>query len=134
VIVIDASTLAKYVLKEEGWLKVEEYLAKGVCSIDHIVKEVANAIWKHTVIHRRVSEGTAEKLYTVLRKLVGENIVKIEEQTKYINKAFEIALQYKITIYDALYLAQAQHYGELLTSDEKQAKTAEELGIKVHIV
>jgi len=134
VIVIDASSLAKYVLKEEGWFKVEEYLTKEVCSIDHIVKEVANAIWKHAVIHGRVSEETAEKLFRVLRKLIEENIVKIEEQTKYINKAFEIALQYKITIYDALYLAQAQHHGELLTSDEKQAKVAEELGIKVHIV
>ncbi|MCD6114515.1 MAG: type II toxin-antitoxin system VapC family toxin [Thermoprotei archaeon] len=133
-IVIDASSLAKYVLKEEGWLKVEEYLFKEVCSIDHVIKEVANAIWKHATIHSRVSEETAETLYGILKKLVEENIVKIERQDKYVDEAFKIALQNKITVYDALYLAQAKHYGKLLTSDMKQAKIAEKLGIEVYVV
>ena len=133
-IVIDASSLAKYVLKEKEWLKVEEYLSKEACSIDHVIKEVANAIWKHTAIYSRVSEETAETLYRILKKLVKENIVKIESQDKYIDEAFKIALQNKITVYDALYLAQAKHYGKLLTSDMKQAKIAKKLGIKVHVV
>ena len=133
-IVIDASSLAKYVLKEEGWLKVEEYLLKEVCSIDHVIKEVANAIWKHSTIYSRVGEETAETMYGILKKLVEENIVKIERQDKYVDEAFKIALQNKITVYDALYLAQAKHYGKLLTSDMKQAKIAEKLGIEVYVV
>jgi predicted nucleic acid-binding protein len=35
-------------------------------------------------------------------------------------------------VYDALYIAQAENYGEILTSDEKQGEIARKLGIKVH--
>ncbi len=36
-----------------------------------------------------------------------------------------------ITVYDALYIAQAKEIGKLLTSDEKQRKTAKKLGVDV---
>jgi len=43
VIVADPSALAKYLLREEGWRSVEEYLVEG-CSPGLMVVEIANAI------------------------------------------------------------------------------------------
>ena len=45
-IVIGASALAKHLLREEDWGSIEKYLVRAVYSVDLIVKEVTNAIWK----------------------------------------------------------------------------------------
>jgi predicted nucleic acid-binding protein len=70
VIVIDASTLAKFVLKEENWERVYELLSKETISVDHVVKEVANAIWKHYSIHKACSLDVAIKRFQLLRKIM----------------------------------------------------------------
>ena len=66
----------------------------------------------------------------ILLKLIREEIIKVESQNKYLDHAFKIALNNGITIYDALYIAQAvEKQAELLTSDKKQAITAEKQGV-----
>jgi len=134
VIVIDSSALAKYLLREEGWRGVEKYLLKPTYSIDHIVKEVSNAIWKHAIVHGYISKDMALNVYSLLKRLIEEEIIVLETQEKYIDKAIEIALDNKITVYDALYIAQAINYDELVTSDKVQAIVAEKYGISVNIV
>lgn len=133
-IVIDSSTLAKYLLREEGWREVEKYLLKPTCSVEHMVKEVLNAVWKHTTIHKYISKNTALTIYSLLKKLIDEGIIVLEPQEKYVSKAFRIAIDNNITIYDALYIAQALEYGKLLTSDTRQAKVAEKLGVKTILI
>ena len=132
-IVIDASALTKYLLREEGWHVVERFLERGACSVDHIVKEVANAIWKHSVVRGVIDTDLAIEIYKALKKLVSDVIV-LEPQEEYLDKAMEIALQNKVTVYDALYIAQASYKGELLTADRQQAAIARRLGIVVHEV
>lgn len=54
----------------------------------------------------------------------------IESETKYLDRAFKIALDHNITIYDALYVAQALQHGKpLLTLDQNQKKVARRLGM-----
>jgi len=123
VIVIDASTLAKFVLKEDGWQEVTEYLKAGTLSVDHAVKEVANAIW------RRFRQGTVthEEAKTMLNALkeILERAVKVEGELTYLDGAAEIAFNRGITIYDSLYIAMAKEKGlKLLTTDESQATVA----------
>ena len=132
-IVIDASALSKYILREKNWIEVENYLLKGLYSIDYIVKEVANSLWKHTVVFNRFSEKEYRVAYMILKKIV-EEVIMLENQTRYIDEAVEIAFKNKITVYDSLYIAQALKYGELLTSDKKQVEVAEKLGIKVYYI
>lgn len=45
-IVIDASSLAKYVLYEKDWEKVGKFIKEGrpLYSIDYIIKEAGNAL------------------------------------------------------------------------------------------
>jgi predicted nucleic acid-binding protein len=59
VIVIDASAIAKYVLREEHWEQVRDYLTAEPRPLDMVVAEVTNAIWKHQVIYRKISSSEA---------------------------------------------------------------------------
>jgi len=133
VIVVDASALAKYLLREEGWRSVERYLERGVYSVDHVVKEVANAVWKHSVLHGGIDTGLALELYRVLRMLIGD-VVVLEPQEKYLDEAVRIAFESRVTVYDALYIAQALSKGGLLTADSQQARVARRLGVTVYEV
>ncbi len=133
-IVIDASALAKYILKEENWFEVSNYLKRGVLSVDHIIKEAGNAIWKHFILRKMIDKDTANDLFKLLFRFIESKVLILEPESKFLESAFKIAIDNKITLYDAIYLAQAKQYGELLTSDKRQSKIAETLGIKVHFI
>ncbi|MEM4959761.1 MAG: type II toxin-antitoxin system VapC family toxin, partial [Nanopusillaceae archaeon] len=74
----------------------------------------------------------ARELYRALSMIIEGGLVMIEPQRNYMQQAFEIALNHEITVYDALYIAQAKaKNSKLLTSDEAQLAIAEKLGVKV---
>jgi len=133
VIVIDASALTKYVLHEDGWDKVSKCLRemRPLYSVDHVLKECCNAIWRHTYIKKLINSTTALELLRRLLRLVQSQVIVLEPEAMYLNRALEISLNSGLTIYDALYIAQAEKYGELLTFDEKQAETAKSMGITI---
>ena len=135
-IVVDASALAKYALREEGWKMVAGYLrrARPLYSVDHLLKEVANALWKHAYLARVVDAETALKLCEAIVRLAETRAIVLESELKYLEKAFAIAFEHGLTVYDALYVAQAEKLGELLTSDREQGRVAEKLGVTVHLV
>lgn len=122
-IVIDASTLAKFILKEKGWEEVAEHLKAGTLSVDLVVKEVANAVWKRF----RKGAASREESEIMLNALkeIQERAVKVEGELTYLDGAAEIAFNRGITIYDSLYIAMAKEKGlKLLTADETQATVA----------
>ncbi|RLF03925.1 MAG: PIN domain nuclease [Thermoprotei archaeon] len=124
--VIDASALVKYFAKESGWREVPRLIEEGVASIELIVEGVANALWKKV----RLGEMEAEVALKLLEAI--PRTVRIEPQAPLIPRAFEISLQYAITVYDAIYIALAESRGcELATCDEKQARAAERVGVAV---
>ncbi len=122
---IDASALAKLLLKEDGWESVLEHLREGTVSVDLIVKEAANVVWRRT-------KGDAERAESMLEALkeLTEKTVRIEDERIHMDEAVRIAFSNNITIYDALYVALAKTLKTpLITSDRRQAKIAEKLGI-----
>jgi len=134
VIVIDSSALAKYLLREVNWALVEGFLAKGLYTVNHALKEVSNAIWKHAVVRKRIPGKLGLKVYEQLKRLVDGRVLILEEEDKYLDKAVNIAMRYGITVYDSLYIAQALKLGELVTSDRKQAEVARKMGVKTHYI
>jgi predicted nucleic acid-binding protein len=132
VIVIDASSLAKYILREEKWEEVERHLAAETCSLTLALAEVSNAIWKHCIIYSAVSVEEAEIMFKALNETV--EVITYEPLENYISRAQKIAIEESITLYDALYMAQAEKYGRILTSDGKQKNSAEKRGIKVEFI
>jgi len=133
VIVIDASSLAKYVLREENWERSREYLASEPCSLDLALAEVSNAIWKHHALYGRISGEEASLLFKALNR-IREDVVVFESLREYLHNAINIATEEKIPVYDALYLAQAKRYHNLVTSDEVQSRIAKKRGINVEYI
>ena len=122
-IVIDASALAKFILKEEGWEGVAEYLKAGTLSVDHIVKEVANVVWRR-FRDDAISLNESKTMLAALKEIL-EKAVKIEGELRYLDGAANIAFSRGITIYDSLYISMARNKElQLLTADETQASVA----------
>ncbi len=71
-IVVDASVIASYVLKEEGWERLDDVMLRGV-TLDYTMKEVANVIWKYYKIRKRIGEDEAKAAYKALKALVGKS-------------------------------------------------------------
>ncbi|MHA1590061.1 MAG: type II toxin-antitoxin system VapC family toxin [Candidatus Njordarchaeales archaeon] len=130
--VIDASALAKYILKEPNWREIEKYLINAM-SVDHVVKEVSNAIWK-AYIRGFITIKDVEKKLHALMKLIGINIVLVNE-LELLEKAVEIAIKERIPVYDSLYIALAERERKpLITSDKKQAAIYEKRGGAIHYI
>ena len=133
-IVIDASSIAKYILKEKNWESVRKYLyERQTFSLTLALAEVSNAIWKHCVLYKKISIKEAKTMFSILEIL--ENDVIIFEPLKdYLKDALNLSIEERITVYDSLYIVQAEKYGEFLTSDEKQWSIAEKRGIKAKYI
>jgi len=129
VIVIDASALAAFLRKEQGWKNLAKHIRNSV-TVYLALKEVANALWKDYYVKKRLDKDVVESLYKLMKKLANVNVI-LESETKYLDEAFRIALENGITVYDALYISLAKARNlQLLTLDRKQREIAEKLGIK----
>ena len=128
---IDASSLAKYVNREEGWEIVEEYLLDGCVTVELAVKEVLNSIWK------RVMRGDLDKEsgLSLCRTFIENIMVRIYPQEELYFDAIEISLRNDVTIYDSLYISLAKKLDTpLITSDVKQSNIAKREGIETILI
>lgn len=130
--VIDASSLAKYILREVNWEKIREYLENEVYSLNIALVEISNAIWKHRVLYDRISEEGAMAAFEAVKIL--KDIVIFESFEGYLDNAMEISYDNKIPIYDALYISQAHKYGKIITSDKLQRDVAHKMKIEVEYI
>jgi predicted nucleic acid-binding protein len=55
----------------------------------------------------------------------------LESFAGYLTATIELGVKEKLSIYDALYLVQAQKYGYFVTSDDLQRTVAVKLGLEV---
>jgi predicted nucleic acid-binding protein len=123
--------LVKFFSREEGWDRVEEVILEGVMSLDLSFKEVVNALWKK-VLNEEMKAKDAEEIIEGLTK---PEVIKTLNQNDYMLGAFKIAVENKITIYDALFIELAKSTNnDLVTSDSKQAEIARKEGVKIKIL
>jgi predicted nucleic acid-binding protein len=129
VIVVDASILTSFILMEHGYEKITAYIRDSM-SLDHILKEAGNAIWK-AYIKGYIAERDASERFLNLIKLT-RHVMKLINETELIGEAGEIAIKNKISLYDSLYIALAlREKAKLLTLDSVQAEAAERCGVEV---
>jgi len=134
VIVIDASALTKYILREDGYEDVRGFMLDQPYSLSLVLVEVSNAIWKHHMLYNLISREEAEVMFKAL-DLLSRDVLIIEPIINYVEYAVEIAMDEDITVYDSLYIAQAKKRGcMILTSDKKQLQVAERIGVKSRYV
>jgi predicted nucleic acid-binding protein len=113
----------KFILKEEDWNKIADFLKAGTISVDLVIKETVNAIWKR-VMRKEISLEEAKSMFEAVKEILNKAVI-IENEMDYIDEAFEISIRRNITVYDSLYIALAKKKKlELLTADEIQAQVA----------
>ena len=128
-IAIDSSVLVMYFSKEEGWEEAEKVIEQGVVTLELAVEEVANSLWKK-VLREEMAEEDAIR---IILDLASGDIIRIEDQGRYLEEAFDIAVKKRITIYDALFISLAKSRKlELVTCDRRQGRVAEEEGVKTN--
>jgi len=126
--VIDSSALVKYFSREPGWERVEQVMLEGVLTLDLSAKEIANALWKKVTRNEMSYEVAME----IVRDIVENKALRMESQESYLMDAFKIAVEAKVTVYDALFVALAKKKGlELVTCDAMQAEAAKRMNVKV---
>ncbi len=129
-IVVDASILVAFFLRESGWRSLAKYLTRTI-SLDMAVKEFYNAVWKAVLVRKSLSVDEASRVIELFRKYLSGNMV-LENELDYIDQGFQIALKEGITVYDALYISLALEKNAPLASlDNKQRRVAERLGVQV---
>jgi predicted nucleic acid-binding protein len=120
VIVVDASSIAKVVLQEEGWESVP--LTIDIATLDISFVEVANAVWK-AVLQGRVSADGARRKIEALKMIA--DAIMVFKAVDYLERALEMALKERITAYDAVYIALAEDKSAVLyTCDREQYSVA----------
>jgi predicted nucleic acid-binding protein len=126
--IIDSSAYVKYFAKEPGWDKAADHLMQPV-SIGLALAEVANALSKKVGL----GEINEEDAALLLRKMM--EITRLVGRSESVIPALRISAEKRITVYDALFIVAAiENKLGLTTSDVKQARVAEELGITVDLV
>jgi len=73
----------------------------------------------------------AVELYNAFEKLLDGKVLLIEGEEQYIGRAFEIALNHHLPLYDSLYVSQALRWGKLLTCGSLQKEVSQNMGIDV---
>ncbi|MCY0859730.1 MAG: type II toxin-antitoxin system VapC family toxin [Sulfolobaceae archaeon] len=132
--IVDASALVAVVLKEEGWDKILTLFSPAY-SLDHVIKETMNAIWKLRSVRKLIDDKTALEMKRILFEMLEEKILLLLDEKEYIEEAFNIAINNNLTFYDSLYIAAClKHGAQLITRDEKQARIAEKLGVEVIMI
>jgi len=127
----DSSALVKYFAKEEGWETVKSYILRGVATLDLAIKEVGNALWKK-VLRGEMELNDAIEILTDLAKGYA---IKILNQEEFLGEGLRLAVEQRITLYDALFIAAARRLRlPLLTADRLQARAARKVGAEVVVV
>jgi predicted nucleic acid-binding protein len=133
VIVIDASVLVKFILKEEGWNKIADFLKAGTISVDLVIKETVNTVWKR-LMRKEISLEEAKDMFEAMKEILNKAVI-IENEMDHIDEAFKISIKQNITVYDSLYIALAKKKKlELLTADEMQAQVASLKGVRAIVL
>lgn len=129
--VIDSSSVAKYVNREENWEPAAEALSSSCISLELAVKETGNSLWKR-LRRGELDEKLAKQFF---EEFVASRPFAIADQAELYAPAFEIATSFAIPIYDALFLALSKVKRiPLVTSDPSQAEVAKKMGLEVQFI
>ncbi len=100
-------------------------------TINFAYYELGNALWRETFLLKRINIEEAKKSLNLMYSLLDRmQISAIDNQTG--SEVLQRAYESQLTFYDAAYLVEAKKSDKtLVTDDNKLAKAAETLGIKI---
>ena len=71
-IAVDASALIAFILREEGWERLANFMAFTI-SVDYAVKEFYNAVWKAVHIKRVLGFDEVGKVIELFKRYCEKN-------------------------------------------------------------
>ena len=123
--IVDSSVFVRYLTREEGWEETEKYLEWPV-TLALALKEVANALRTKT-LSGDVNPDDAKLMIARIASMV-----RLVDQGDFLVDSYQVAVDNRITVYDALFIVAALRSGEdLVTCDDQQAVVARALGVNV---
>uniref|UniRef100_UPI0035CA341A type II toxin-antitoxin system VapC family toxin n=1 Tax=uncultured Sphingomonas sp. TaxID=158754 RepID=UPI0035CA341A len=127
-LVVNASVAVKFVFREPGTTEVRAFIAGPELFVapDWILPEVAHALWnkvKHSELLQIHAEYSLERLPAFFARLYPAAGLTTD--------AFSLALRFRHSVYDCLYLALAlRERAKLLTADKKLHQVAQAAGLE----
>ena len=111
--IVDASILASFLIKDEFFDLSEKFLREHAGELrapDIIVAEVANVVWKHVTVIKRISSNMLDDLIDLFYNLIAN--IEICDSLPLLRDAFKISVNAKISIYDSLYLTLSLNFSD----------------------
>ncbi len=118
-VILDSSVIAAIFFKEEASEKAEKAAMNfTLITLDLAVAEVSNVAWKRVLLFHETNEIIFKALRKSIDFIIGAcEVIQMQELYE---AAFKIALEEKITVYDALFVAASEREkAPLLTMDRK---------------
>ncbi|ABM81175.1 type II toxin-antitoxin system VapC family toxin [Hyperthermus butylicus] len=134
--VVDSSVYASILVRDEYYERARSFIMKHgkyeLVTVATAYVEVANTLWKHTYLLRRIPEDSYRELRKAIVPLITASVTRIYEPTELLDEALDAAAEYQITVYDSLFVALALKTGAKLAGfDQKLRETLEAKGLKI---
>lgn len=121
--VLDSSIFASILIKDEFYEDaisfVKKHLKRENITIELSFVEVANTLWKHTYILKRIPKDKYEILRDSIKPLIS-NVAHIHTYIEILEEAIDNAVHLGISVYDSLYVTLAlSKKCKLISFDER---------------
>lgn len=127
-LVVDASVVAKWVLREDGSDRANALRSEGgIIAPSLLASEVGNAFWKA----ERRGDITRSEAVAAMRSVLGPFDDLVPDEALHA-RALELAIDLRHPIYDCFYLALAEREAAtLVTADARLLAAATKANVKV---
>ncbi len=133
--VVDSSVYVSVLVRDEQYGRAREFLSMNagrLATVSIAYVEVANAVWKHVHVLRRIPVDRYEKLSRAIKSVIEASTPNIYEARELLLDALKVAGEYGVTVYDALFIALALKLGvRLATFDEKLINVLSQQGLSL---
>jgi len=105
--VVDSSIFASIIVKDEFHHKAKIFLKLNrktdLITVDQAFIESANALWKHVYLLKRIPMEKYPTLRKMIIPLITNSVAEIYSSRDLLEDAIDFAIDYGITIYDAVF-------------------------------
>ncbi len=126
--VVDSSIFASIVVKDEYYHKARMFLKSNrktdLITVDQALIETANTLWKHVYLLERIPKDKYPALRKMIIPLITNSVAKIYSSRDLLEDATDFAIDYGITVYDAVFVILAlNNKCKVASFDEKLRNT-----------
>lgn len=133
--IIDSTVFASIITKDEFHEIAYEFFYNhstlDLITLDLTYIEVANVLWKHVYILKRIRYDEYKRLRDIVPMIIDKCVSKVYSSKNYLSDALEFSIEHGIPIYDSLFIVVTiDHKGKLVTFDSKLLEKLRSIGLE----